>query len=395
MENFPVSQQELTNWTTELVRLPSYRGIAGQEAAVAAYIKGVFDREGVECRIEPLRDGRANVLAFIRGTGGGKRLMLNGHTDTVPPYDMAHACDPLCRDGRIYGRGTSDMKGPLASMMGALIALARSGETLHGDLIFAGVADEEAGSIGTIDLIQKGVMADAAVVCEPLGVKNIGVVQKGLEWYEIVFTGRAVHGGNQEAGVNAIEKAVHFISEAEKTLCPALLRRTHPLLGHSTLNFAVIEGGTQPSTVPGTCRLQLDRRFLPSAETYAAVGAELQAILDRLALADPDFHAALCVHPGSVMQKGFAHNGFETDAADPLVSSCAAAIEAATGEKAARIGVPCWTDGGLLSHNAGIPVVVWGPGRIELCHSGGEYIEEADLMTCARGYTALAKIYTA
>ncbi len=391
MEPFPVSDQELTEWTSDMVRIPSYAGIPGREAAVAAYIRDVFRREGVESWIDPLEDGRANVYGLLGGTAGGKSLMLNGHTDTVPPYDMPDACLPMLAGGRLHGRGSSDMKGPLASMMGALIAIKRSGRRLRGDLMFAGVADEEDGSLGCIDLMEKGYTADGAVVCEPLGSRNIGVAQKGLEWYQIDFEGRAVHGGSQDAGVNAIWQAVRFIDEVENRLRPALDARTHPFLGRSTVNVAVIRGGTQPSTVPGECTVQLDRRFLPDKESYEQTGAELAAILERLSAADPTFRAKLSVMPASSMRGAIVHQGFETDAAHPLVRACAESIESVTGEAAKMIGCPCWTDGGLLSHYAHIPTVVWGPGLIELCHSREEYIEVSELSRCACAYADLAK----
>ncbi len=392
-ESFAVSEAELTGWVKELVSIPSYPGVPAQEAGVAAYIKSVFDAEEIESWLDPLENGRANVFGRLKGTGGGRTLMFNGHLDTVPPYDMEDACVPTVQNGRMRGRGTADMKGPLAAMMAAAVALKRSSARLAGDVIFAGVADEEGGSLGCIDLIKRGYRADGVIVGEPLGLNNIAVAQKGLEWYQIDFHGRTVHGGNQAAGINAIMKAAAFIDEVRDTLVPALGRRSHPVLGSPTVNIAVINGGTQPSTVAGKCRIQLDRRFLPASESWQSATGELQAILDGLAAKDAEFEAELSVMPASVMQDGFVHQGFETDKNDPLVRGCAESVLRATGKDASLMGCPCWTDGGLLGSYANIPTVVWGPGDIELCHSKEEYIDLSELFVCARAYMEMARSY--
>ncbi len=391
--NFPVTQEEITRWTMDMVSIPSYPGIPAQERAVAEYIQRVFIEEGIPCHLQELTDDRVNVIATLKGSGGGRSLLFNGHTDTVPPYDMENACEPYIEDGRLHGRGAADMKGPLATMMAAVIAVKRSGLSLGGDVIFTGVAGEEYGSIGAIKLLEAGLSADGAIVAEPLSTPLIGIAQRGLEWYQVDFMGRAVHGGSQSAGINAIEKASRFINAVDELLKPALRATTHPIIGESTVNIAVIDGGTQPSTVPGHCVVQFDRRFLPGVEKYEGVTSQLQGLLDSLAAEDPDFRAELSVMPVSIMEHGYVHQGFETDPEDPLVRCCVQAGEIALGTPLECVAVPCWTDGGLISHYGNIPTVVWGPGHLELCHSSGEYIEPDDMMRCARAYFEAIKLF--
>ncbi len=386
INEFAVSKDEIVKWTMDMVSIPSYPGIAEQEMAVAKYIKSVFDKEGIPCRIQELPNGRANVIATLNGVGGGRTLLFNGHMDTVPPYDMENACTPRIEGEKLFGRGTADMKGPLATMMAAIIAAKRSKLDLSGDVVFSGVADEEEGSLGTINLIENGIHADGAIVGEPLSTSCLGVAQRGLEWYQVDFIGRTVHGSSQSVGINAIAKASHFIRAVEEELQPMLHSLTHPLLEESTVNIAVIRGGTQPSTVAGHCSVQLDRRFLPDKETYELVTAQLQSILDKLAREDTDFHAELSVLPASIMEKGYVHQGFETAESDPLVQCCIQAGESVLGAPLSCVGVPCWTDGGLLSHYSKIPTVVWGPGNLELCHSREEFIEPDDMFRCAKAY---------
>lgn len=390
---FGVSSKEICKWTEDMVRIKSYPGIPAQEMEVAKYIKSVFDAEGIDCHIDELEDGRANVIAVLKGAGGGRSLMLNGHMDTVPPYDMENACVPRTEDGYIYGRGTSDMKGELASAMAALISIKRQGMQLAGDLIFSGVADEEEGSLGCIRMIQAGYRADACVVCEGLGLGNIAVFQKGLEWYQVDFTGKTVHGGALKLGVNAIEKASHFISLVEEKLKPALAKRTAPFGAESTVNIAVINGGTQPSTIAGSCQVLFDRRFLPGSETYEDMTVELQGLLDELAAKDPDFKAELSIYPPSLMHDGFVHQGFITDEHDPLVIELEKASETVCGTPAVPMSCPCWTDGGLIGHYANIPVVVYGPEGLVCAHSKDERVSVTQLYDCARVYEQLAKNY--
>ncbi|MDL2327698.1 M20 family metallopeptidase [Ruminococcaceae bacterium OttesenSCG-928-A11] len=384
-----VREEELVKWTMELVRIPSHPGVPEQETGVARYIKSVFDAEGIECALTEVADGRCNVTARLPGTGAGKTLLLCGHIDTVEPYDMERATDPFIESGNIHGRGTSDMKGPVACMMAALIGLKRRGVQLPGDLVFAGVIDEESASLGTIDLIERGIKADGAIVGEPSALQ-LCVAHRGLEWLEFHFIGKTVHGGRQREGINAIQKAVDFINLMNETLVPKVYARKHPLLVEATINAGVIQGGTQLSTVAGDCTLLVDRRFLPS-ENYDDAMQEFRDLLAELERRDPQFKCEMKVMDVSVMKPGYIHAPMEIDQGDPLVLAMAGAVEAATGGPAVKTLFPAWTDGGLLSHYAGIPCLVIGPGEIEACHSKAECIAIDQLNKGYLAYTLLAE----
>ena len=390
-ENF-VTPEELLEWTRRMVAIPSYSGLENQEAEMGRYVKSLLDAEGIECRLAPLRDGRCNVYAVLRGTGGGRSLMFNGHMDTVPAYDMEKAYEPwMDEEGLLHGRGSSDMKGPVAAMLGAMIALKRSGTKLRGDLLFSGVADEEGASLGTVSLLDEGLRADAVVVGEALGPGAIGIAQKGLEWFRFEFEGKTVHGGQYQNGINAIYKATDFINAVRKKLEPRLKERTLPLVGQSTVNVGVIQGGTQLSTVAGACSVMLDRRFLPGVETYEQCCGELQETLDELAAADADFHCTMNVLEESVMEPGYVHSGFFTAEDEPVVKSLRESYRQVTGKEAELIGCPCWTDAGLFSHYGHMPAVIYGPGCMEVCHSSKEYIDPAQISECYKVYIRLAK----
>lgn len=373
-----INQEELVKMTEDMIRIPSFAGIENQETGVARYIKSVCDREGIQCRLEEVEDGRCNVIATLPGTGGGKTLLLNGHLDTVEPNDMEKAFEPWIQDGKLYGRGASDMKGPVAAMVGAMLAIKRAGIRLAGDLVFTGVLDEEHNSIGTIDLLERGLKADGAIVGEPTELQ-VCTAHRGLEWYEFKFIGRTVHGGRQKEGVNAIAKAVKFINALEEELIPRVFARKHPLLEEATLNYGVIHGGTQLSTVAGECSLYVDRRFLPG-ESYEEVEKEFRGILDRLEKEDKDFKCVMRVTVESAMKEGYVHLPMEISCEHPLVLTVKEAVKEMSGEEAKMTYFPAWTDGGLLSGYGQIPTVVFGPGIIECCHSREEHIPVSHLV---------------
>jgi acetylornithine deacetylase/succinyl-diaminopimelate desuccinylase family protein len=386
-----IDPQDLIRTTEELIRIPSFPGIAGQETAVARYIENRMTAAGIACHLEEVIDGRANVIAVLPGTGGGKSLLLCGHTDTVPPYDMADALVPRREGDRIYGRGASDMKGPLAAMLEAMLAIQRSGLRLKGDLIYAGVIDEEMRSHGAVDLIEKGITASGAIVGEPSDSK-LCVAHRGLEWFDLCFKGRTVHGGEQAKGINAISKAAHFICAVENGLLPRLEKRQDPLLGKSTANMGVIHGGTQPSTVAGECMLSIDRRFLPS-EKYEEVCGELKELLGQLAADDPEFACELKITEASVMKAGYVHLPLAGTTNGNFITLLQEKIDEAYVQNTEITSFPGWSDAGLMSSYGKIPSVVFGPGNIQCGHSPLEYINISDLNKACRAYASFALEY--
>jgi len=383
-----LDEEALYQLTEKLISIPSYTGIPGQETEVAKHLKSLFDREGIECTLDPVRDGRCNISAVLRGTGGGRSLLLCGHTDTVPPYDMEDAFVPRREGGRIIGRGASDMKGPVAAMVWALIGVKRAGVPLKGDLRFAGVIDEECRSYGTIRMLEQGIHADAAIVGEPSESK-LCVAHRGLEWFEFDFEGRTVHGGRQDEGINAVSKAARFIVAVEEELAPELKKRTHPVMGNATVNVGVVRGGTQLSTVAGNCSVFVDRRFLPD-EDYGAVCDEFQNLLGRMHERDEIFHCTMKVTEDSLMKEGYVHRALETDPEHPFAKLVRAELSKVLDRKAEITYFPAWTDAGLISSYGRIPSVVYGPGYMACCHSRDEYVALEQLVEGYRTYAHTA-----
>jgi acetylornithine deacetylase/succinyl-diaminopimelate desuccinylase len=383
-----INEDEVVNLTRELIRIPSHCQTPGGETEVAEFIFNWLKKEGIEdLELKPVIDGRPNVIARIKGTGGGPSLMLNGHMDTVPPYDMIiEPFNPVIKDGRIYGRGTCDMKGPLASMMMAMAAIKRADVTLKGDLIFTAVINEEMRSEGTEDIILSGLKADGAIVGEPTNLQ-IAAGHRGLEWLEVVIYGKAAHGGNPEKGINAISKAADFIKEVENNLIPQLKTRAHPLVGEPILNFGVIHGGDQPSTVAPKCIIQIDRRWTPN-ETLEQVFQDFYDIFEKLSQKDPQFKAELKRIPTNMATMD--HMPVTIDLKHSLVTTLRGVIEEVTGNPPQVGALGGWTDASLLYNFGKIPALNFGPGSMEQAHTVDEYIEIDQLLPAAVIYAITA-----
>ena len=367
-----VSEETLSELICDLVSIPSYPGIPGQESGVAEYIHSYFSTAGIDAELVAIVDGRTNIYAKLHGKGKGRTLVLNGHTDTVPPYDMIDALLPRKEGREIIGRGASDMKGPLACMMLAMRLIKEADIQLAGDLVFTGVIDEELTSLGTRAFLRSGLKADGAIVGEPTNLE-VCIGHKGLQWFQFDIHGKAVHGGEQDRGVNAIRSASLLIQRIEKELIPKITSRKHPLIGASSLNYGLIKGGFQPSTVPGECVFQIDRRWIPG-EDYDDVEHELLVLVESLKREDPSFETDFRVMDKSIMETGIIHEGFVIDPEHPLVKEAQRAVLDYNGHEAVTGPFKAWTDGGLLSRYGGIPTIVFGPGNLSTAHTKHECI---------------------
>ena len=334
----------------DLIRIDSVNpqlvvGAAG-EAAIAGWCADWLGAHGFEVHRLGTAD-RPTIVGVLRGTGGGRSLMLNGHLDTVgvSSYDG----DPFAagvRDGRLFGRGAFDMKGGVAAILVAAARTARSG--LGGDIIVTLVADEEFGSRGTEDALA-AFTADAAIVTEPSEL-NLVLAHRGFAWFEIELNGLAAHGSMPHQGVDAIAHAGLVLRALDDFRARLDAASPHPLLGHSAVRVSMIAGGTDAATVADSCTLTVERRTLPG-ENPDAVEAELRGILDGLATTTPDLRFEL--------RRLVARGAFEADPSWPIVRAVTESAERVFGGAASVRGEPFWTDAGLILE-AGIPCLLVG-----------------------------------
>lgn len=372
--------------TKEMVSIESYSFMPRQEEEISLYIENFFKAHNIKTWRHEIEPGRFNTYAILEGSDpkNAHSLLLTGHMDTVPAYDMEEAFVPKEDDEFIYGRGTCDMKGGLACMMAAMVQLKDEGVKLKGDLLFCGVADEEEAGIGERSYIKEGPWTDYAIIGEPSDFK-IDVGQKGLEWIEISFKGKKVHGGAQDDGVNAIMMAARFIERLEREYLPVLATRTHPVLGHATLNIGTINGGDQPSTVADHCKVRLDRRSVPG-ETIEQVYAELREIADQLHKEDPKFECEIYdVFNGETLP----HRPFCTSEDELIVVAAKNALKD-NGYEPKTIPCPAWTDAGFIAGETTCKCIILGPGDLSVCHSIYEKISKEDLNKAVTVYKSIA-----
>ena len=380
-------KKDAVQLTKEMVEIKSYSFMENQEEEISKYILDFFTENGITSYRTEIVPGRYNTFAILKGedSENNPSLLLTGHMDTVPAYDFKEAFTAREDADYLYGRGSCDMKGALAAMMCAMVNIKESGTKLKGDLIFCGVADEEEAGIGTESLIKTGPEATYAVIGEPTKLE-IALGHKGLEWIEISFKGKKVHGGAQKDGVNAIMMAGRFLHKLETEYLPKLEKRTHPVLGTATLNIGTITGGDQPSTVADKCSIRLDRRCLTD-ETIAQVYEELQAICDELHEEDPKFEAEIRdVFNGETMP----HIPFCTDENSPLVKAAENAL-GREGMAPVLTCFPAWSDAGFMNALTKSECIVLGPGDLSVAHSIHEKISKRQLLSAVSVYEEMAR----
>ena len=344
-------------------RNPTLAAGAPGERPCAVLLRDVLDAWGFRTELHDAAPGRPNLVARIGGapSGASRSLMFNGHLDVVGVDGMIHPpFDAHERDGRLYGRGSADMKGGVAAMCAAALQAVRAGA--RGEIIVAAVADEEYESLGTRALLARGTRADACVVTEPTRLA-IMPAHRGFVWLEVEVAGRAAHGSRWDIGVDAIRHAGLLLAELDAYDAEVLPRRTHALLGRGSLHASLIEGGIGMSTYPDRCVLKLERRTIPG-ETPDDVLAEVRRACERVRARRSSFAAEVRL----LVAQG------PSDV--PVDSSLVRGLESALRAEGAHVaieGMSAWTDCALLNE-AGVPAVCFGPGDISLAHAAEEYI---------------------
>ncbi len=359
---------------------PSLASSGPGEKEIADYVDWSLQRVGLETRRLESEPGRVSVAGFLRGAGGGKSLMLNGHYDTVGIEGMPDPFGALISQGRLYGRGSFDMKGGMAACIAAAKAVKDSGAPLRGDLVVTGVADEEFASLGMLDVL-RDMRVDAAIVTEPTELE-ICVAHKGFAWFEVVTEGRAAHGSQFNLGIDANLRMGRFLGRLEGLEQKLRTGKSHPLLGPSSLHAAKLQGGTELSMYAARCVLQVERRLLPG-ESAADGWRELNDIAQELSAQDPAFHAQV----RTLLERG----PFEALPDSRIAAVLVEAAESVLHRRPAFVGQNPWMDSALLAA-AGIDTVVMGPSGAG-AHSSEEWVNIESVQDLARVLSRTAKLF--
>jgi len=346
------------------------------EGEIAGFVANWLTKAGLEVEIDEPEPGRPNVIGIVRGTGGGRSLLLNAHMDTVGVAGMERPHEPSIIGGRLYGRGAYDMKAGLASIMYAA-ANARK-LNFRGDVIVTAVSDEEYASIGTSSVVKQW-RADAAIVTEPTEL-DIYIAHKGFAWLEVETIGTAAHGSRPDLGVDAIVKMGKILAGLEELDRSLRAHPSHRLLKSGSVHASLITGGQELSSYPDHCKLGIERRTIPG-ETQESVEAEIQGIFDHIARTDLDFKASV--------RTTLVREPFEVPEDELIVQVVRRQATALLGRKPAIGSGTAWMDAALLSA-AGIPTVIFGPGG-EGAHAVVEWADLEQLEQCSEVLLSVIK----
>lgn len=384
-----------------LIRIPS---ITGSEEPVAAWAADALRQLGLAVetirpdlaaiRDDPAWPGeempRSSLPVVIGRIGppGGRRIVLSGHLDVVPPGDPATwTADPWggeIREGAIYGRGACDMKGGVAAILAAVRALGTAGDLqrLEGELIVAMVPSEEDGGQGTLASIRAGATGDFAVITEPSDL-DVVVAHAGAITFRLTVPGRAAHASRRREGVSALDKLWVLARALEADEARRNDAETDPLMTALGLPYptiiGIVAGGEWASTVLD--RVTADGRYgVRLGQSEAGAEAELRACIEAACAAD-DF---LRDHPAAVEITGGRFGSARVPSDHPLPVGLAEVIEAVTGRRPALLGEPYGADMRLFVNVGRTPCVMFGPGNVKVAHSADEHVPLNQVEDCAR-----------
>lgn len=386
----------------DLLAIPSITGdegaardaVAGRMADADLQVRS-WDADPVALARDPEHPGsempRATLpiaAGTLRGARPGRRLLLAGHTDVVPPGDRAAwSLDPFrpeVRNGHVYGRGACDMKGGLVAALAALAAVRAAVDPadLAGEAVVLAVPSEEDGGAGMLAAIRAGFVADAAVITEPTRLEIV-TIQAGAITFRLAVPGRAAHASVRREGVSALEKleVLHVALRADETARNAA--ETRPEMRALGLPYPTIigtvHGGDWASTVPDL--LVAEGRYgVRAGQTAEEAADELRAVVAAACAADPWLRA----HPATLTVAGGRFSSAEVPADHPLPLGLAAAAESVLGRRPPFVGVPYGADMRLLVRQGATPTVMFGPGDVRDAHAADEHVALDEVVACAR-----------
>lgn len=376
-----INENEIVELTQRLVRIPT-ENPPGDYGKISEVIKAEMESAGLLVKTSEGQEGKTNVFGLAKGIDDSYTLLLSGHMDVVsagdtslwkfPPYDAK------IHDGKIWGRGTVDMKGAIAAQIVAAKAIIKSGIPLKNNLLLGATVDDEiAGPMGHKYMIEKGLdeigfpKPSFHILGEATNL-DMMVAFKGRIWWELTVKGKAAHGGEPFNGINAIEKTFNFYNRLKP-----LLTNQHPLVGPTTLNFGTVQGGVRCNVVPEDCTSTYDLRMTPQETTEEWID-KINLILANMEKEDPDFKYTNF----NVFEN---RSPMEVDLSHSEMKKLSEIIEEIIGRTPKLRGT---LSAGDLYHSMmkGIPGTWIGPGEPKLLHQTNEHIEISQLVDASKIY---------
>lgn len=357
----------------------------GNEERAARILAGWMQKWGLETALHFIEPGRPNVTGVLKGAGGRPSLLLTGHLDTVPAGQIPWRYDPFTGQivgNRLYGRGSSDMKGGLAAIAGGVAALGLLKTFLAGDVLVLATAGEEVDSLGARAFKKTGKLAEIGgiIIAEPTGLELV-VAEKGALWVELVALGKTSHSAHPEAGINAVE---HMFKLVEYLRQSSFTKASHPLFPGTTACLTTIHGGVKANIIPDYCAATIDIRTLPG-QKHTEVENELRAKIDEYQ----------SLYPGLSVKMRIANNRppVATRTKDELVILSQKIGENLWARQMEAKGVSYYTDASVFVEDNNIPFVILGPGEETQAHQPDEYVVIDKVLAAAEFYAALALLW--
>lgn len=358
----------------------------GNETLVADELKKLFEEHGIETELVEYSEGRCNLIATLNGSSAGKVLGFTGHMDVVPPGQIEWKYDPFGAeevDGKIYGRGSCDMKSGLMAFVMAMISLKEEDIPLKGSIKLLATIGEETGAIGAGQLTEEGYAddLDALIVGEPSS-NEIVTSHKGALWLEIITYGKTAHGSAPHLGVNAVEHMNEIINQIQSDNFK-LPYEYDELLKAPTFSINAMQGGSSMNVIPDYCSMKLDIRTLPSQnheEILENVHKMVELSKDRYPNLNAEIKVVADLEP------------VKTNIDDPFVDLTLKASESVSGPRDEPKGFTGITDACAFKQSKkDFPIIVMGPGDITLAHQSNEYVEVEEYLNSIETYKEVAK----
>ena len=376
-----IKEEEITNLAQELIKIPSDETAGEKE--VCEYLESYLKSLGMKVLLQKVLPNRPNIIAEVIGDEVGKSIMFNGHVDTVPVGDIKKwSMDPysaIIKDNKLFGRGSTDMKGAIASMIIAMKFIMNNVEKFNGKIIFTGVMAEETTGLGTQKIVEENIKADMAVVGEPSDEK-IYRAHKGTMWFNLSTYGKLEHSSesNSESN-NAIINMMKLIMEINE-ISKELETIENNLVGHPSINIGLIDGGTKQNMIADSCRISIDRRTLPEEKTEEVLD-KLRIRLDGLRSLDDRLTFDLEIDT--------IREAVEVVESEQIVQEVKNALNKVINKNPTISGMKATTDMSILVNQGNIPSVIYGPGFIKQAHTVDEFIEVKRLVESSQVYAEI------